>query len=83
MYNDRNNEWLHEAQISLFKCIKQKRLIYSNRTVSWIGLLTALLEYIDLVLQANNNVNFSFFDHGTSQLYHVYLYDIIVINSHT
>jgi len=28
----------------------RKRSIYSNRTVSWIDLLTVLLEYIDLVL---------------------------------
>ena len=30
---------------------KQHRSIYSNRTVSWIDLPTALIEYIDLVLQ--------------------------------
>ena len=41
-----------EAQTYLSKCISQKRLIYSNRTVSYVivllELLTVLLEYIDL-----------------------------------
>ena len=38
-------------QAGLNQWMKQKRSIYSNRTVSWIDLPTALLEYIDLVLQ--------------------------------
>ena len=41
-----------EAQTYLSKCISQKRLIYSNRTVSHVivllELLTVLLEYTDL-----------------------------------
>ena len=67
-----------------------EKSIYSNRTVgaiSWIDLPTALLEYIDLVLQNKacpyNSVNFCFFNHGTTQLYNIYLYDIIVINTST
>ena len=44
---------------------KKERLICSNRTVSWIDLLTAPIKYIDLVLQIKaglqNSVDFSFF----------------------
>ena len=45
-----------EAQTYLSKCISQKRSIYSNRTISYaivlLGLLTVLLEYIDLPVMA-------------------------------
>jgi len=57
----------------LFKYMKVKRLIHSNRKS--VVLLTVLLGHISLI--------FGFFDHDTSQLYHIYLYDIIVINTRT
>ena len=42
------------SQVGLFKCMQQKRLMYSIRTVSWMiawsDFPTALLEYISLII---------------------------------
>ena len=66
----------------MYACL-QKRLIYSNRTISWIDLLTALLEYIDLALL---NIAVSLISVSlimvqasyTTYRLNVYSYDIIV-----
>ena len=44
------NGWMGHKLACLNAC-NRKRSIYSNRTVNLIDLLSALLEYIDLVLQ--------------------------------
>ena len=38
---------------------------------------------MELIKDTPERFHLGFFDHGTSQLYHIYLYDIIVINTRT
>ena len=67
--------------ISLFE---QHRSIYSNRTVSWIRPTDCSNRvYRSCFAKCSRYLEKVFFWHGTSQLYHMYSYDIIVINTRT